>query len=317
MKNQSLPYFSYNSYMQKLFQKRVYKVSIDGGFSCPNRDGTKSFRGCIFCDAKGSSSRTHPAFTPIKEQVIKNVAVRKSRYKAEKFIAYFQSFTNTYAPLETLKKRYDEALAAHPDIIGLTISTRPDCIDEEKIKLIASYQAKVPYVSIEYGMQTIHDKTLKLINRQETHADFLKALKLAQKYKLHHCAHVILNLPGETKEDMLATAEELGHLNIEGVKIHLLVAMKGTELAKLVLKGSWQSFSLKEYVQLACDFIERLPPQMIIHRISKNGHPQEIVHPLWMKDKKAEFMPALLTEFAQRKTCQGALYRSNRPMSSK
>lgn len=310
MKNQSLPYFNYNAHMHKLFQKRVYKVSIDGGFSCPNRDGTKSTFGCIFCDAKGSSSRTHPSFTSIKEQVIKNISIRKSRYRAEKFIAYFQSFTNTYAPIEVLKKRYDEAIAAHPDIVGLTISTRPDCIDEEKIKLIASYQAKLPYVSIEYGLQTIHDKTLKLINRQETHADFLKALALTKKYNLHHCAHVILNLPGETKEEMLATAEELARLKVEGVKIHLLVAMRGTALEKLFLKGNWQSFSLEEYVKLACDFIERLPPDMVIHRISKNGHPLEIVYPLWMKDKKAAFMPALLKEFEQRKSYQGFHYSS-------
>lgn len=306
MKKQSLPYLSYNRYMQKLFKKRVYKVSVDGGFSCPNRDGAKSFSGCIFCDAKGASSRTHAEFTPIKEQVLKNIQIRKSRYKAEKFIVYLQSFTNTYASLKTLKKRYDEALFAHKDIVGLSISTRPDCIDEEKIKLIASYKDKVPYVCVEYGLQTIHDKTLKRINRQESFADFLKALELSKKYGLHNCAHVILNLPGEGRKEMLETADKLAELQVEGVKIHLLAVLKNTFLHRLFLAGKWQSPSLQESVQRACDFIEHLPADTIIHRVSsRNGHPHDLVHPLWMRDGKEKFANFILQEFKTRGTYQG------------
>ncbi len=307
MKKQSLPYFSYNDYMQKLFKTKVYKVSIDGGFSCPNRDGSKSLAGCIFCESKGASSRTNKLLTPIKEQVRNNIKIRKSRYKAKKFIVYFQSFTNTHASLETLKKRYDEALSAHPDIVGISIATRSDCIDEEKIKLIASYKQKVDYVCIEYGLQTIHDKTLKFINRQECLTDFLKAIELTKKYNLHHCAHIILNLPGESKQEMLATADKLAELEIEGVKIHLLAALKNTALEKIFLKGLWKSPSFAESVTLVCDFVQRLSPKTIIHRVSsRNGHPLDIVHPLWMKDNKEKFLQCILQEFTKRKTYQGS-----------
>lgn len=217
---------SFNSFFKKKFGCRVYKVSVDGGFSCPNRDGSKSSLGCIFCDATGSSSRT--LAHSMETQILQNIAVRKTRYRAKKFIIYFQSFSNTYAPVEKLKSLYDTAIATHPDIIGLSVSTRPDCIDEEKMALLASYKKKLPFVSIEYGMQTIHNKTLKRINRHETHEDFLKALKLAKQYDLHHVAHIILGLPEENKDDQMATADMCKELEIEGVKIHMLVAMKNT-----------------------------------------------------------------------------------------
>ncbi|MFA5249906.1 MAG: TIGR01212 family radical SAM protein [Parachlamydiales bacterium] len=307
MEKQLQPYFSYRAYMQKLFSQRVYKISIDGGFSCPNRDGTKSYQGCIFCDAQGSSSKTNPQNTPIKAQVLKNLKIRQSRYKAKKFIAYFQSFTNTYAPLEVLKKRYDEAVFAHPDIIGLSIATRPDSIDEEKIKLIASYKEKLPFVSLEYGLQTIHEKTLQLINRQEHFSDFLKALELARKYQIHPVAHVILNLPGEGRKEMLETAEALRALKIEGLKIHLLAALKNTALEQLFIEGKWQGLSFQDSVSLCCDFLERIPKATVIHRVSsQNGHHQDLVHPLWMKEKKEPFMEALKAEFFRRQSYQGS-----------
>jgi uncharacterized protein len=298
-------YYTYNRFMQQLFGCRVYKVSVDANFSCPNRDGTLSTLGCIFCDELGSSSRTHDRTTPIRDQILNNIKVRKARYRAQKFIVYFQSFSNTYGSLEKLKDTFDKAAGVHPDIIGISISTRPDCVDEEKIKLIASYKKIFEYVSIEYGMQTIHNKTLKFINRQETHADFLNALQLTKKYDLHHVAHVILGLPNETVEDQMETAQKIKEYEIEGIKIHLLVAMQNTALAKMYEEGLFNPLSFEEYIKLACSFLERLGPKCVIHRISASGHPLHIVAPLWMKDPKLDFEGALLKEFARRGTFQG------------
>lgn len=298
-------YNSYNKFMKNIFGCKVYKVSIDGGFSCPNRDGTKGVGGCIYCDELGSSSRTSSSEMSITDQIINNIKVRKSRYRAEKFIAYFQSFSNTYAPVSELKKKYDEAINADKDIVGLDISTRPDCIDEEKIKLIASYKDKVKYVCVEYGMQTCHDKTLQLINRGETHKDFVKAIKLAQKYGLHHCAHVILGLPKETVEDQLITAQTLSDLQVEGIKIHLLVAMKNSALAEMYRKNLWKPLSYDEYISLACRFLEHIHPSCIIHRLSASGHPLHIIAPMWMVEKKLDIPSDISKEFQRRKTRQG------------
>ena len=303
--NSLLPYNSYNNYMKKKMGCKVYKVSIDGGFSCPNRDRTKGEGGCIFCDERGSSSRTNNLSSSITEQIINNIKVRKARYKAKKFIAYFQSFSNTYAPISKLKEKYDEAIQADKDIIGLNISTRPDCIDENKIKLIASYKEKVPYVCIEYGMQTSHDKTLKLINRKENHTDFLKALELTQKYGLHHCAHIILGLPGESIEEQIQTANVISSLGVEGIKIHLLVAIANTPLATMYKDGLWAPLSYEEYINLACTFLENIHKECIIHRLSSSGHPMHLVAPIWMKNKNINISFDIVKEFKKRNTYQG------------
>lgn len=299
-------YYSYNEYLQEMFHCRVYKVSVDAGFTCPNRDGTKGAGGCIFCDETGSSSRTHELDTPIRDQVLENIKVRKSRYRAKKFIVYFQSFTNTYDSVEQLKILYDEAIHAHPDIVGLAISTRPDCVDREKLALISRYREKLPYVSVEYGMQTIHDRTLKLLNRCETHEDFLRAFKLTQKFDLDHCIHVILGLPGETREEQLQTADTLAELGVRGVKIHLLVAMENTPLAERYRRGNWSPLSFDEYIDLVCDFIERLPPNCVIQRAGGNGHPNHLVAPQWLKGKRPEVMHTIQSKFLERGTRQGS-----------
>ena len=247
----------------------------------------------------------------IKEQILNNIKIRKSRYKAKKFIAYFQSFSNTYADINILKQQYDEAVSAHPDIVGLNISTRPDCIDEAKIQLIASYRKKVPFVCIEYGLQSCHNKTLELINRKETFEDFLKALQLTKKYKdsLHHCVHVILGLPEESFEEQMKTAAILADLRIEGIKIHPLAVMQNTPLADLYEKSLYIPLSAEEYLSSACSFIERLHPECIIHRVSTAGHPMHTIAPAWLKENKSNLTRAIEEEFRKRKTQQGSLYK--------
>jgi uncharacterized protein len=298
-------YYSYGDYLKSKFGCRVYKVSVDAGFTCPNIDGSKGVGGCTFCDESGSSSLTNALGTSIADQVLKNISVRRSRYQAEKFIAYFQSYTNTYASVDRLKKVYDEALEVDPDIVGLAISTRPDCIDEQKIALIAGYKKRVPYVSIEYGMQTMHDRTLKAINRCQTHDDFLNAISLTKKYDLDYCAHIILGLPGEDREDMIATAKSLAQINIQGVKIHLLVALDNTPLAKSYLRGRWKPLDFEQYVSLICDFLEYLPSDCIIHRFGGYGHPMKVVAPKFMYQRKHEVRDRVAQLLTERGTYQG------------
>ena len=306
MTSLTLPYRTYNDFLRSKFDTRVYKVSIDGGFTCPNRDGTKGSGGCTFCDDTGSSSRTNPRRTSITEQVLTNIEHRRKRYRAKKFIAYFQSYTNTYSPVERLKRLYDEAIQAHDDIVGLAISTRPDCVDEEILDLIASYKDQLEYVSVEYGLQTVHDRSLERVNRCETVADFVQAYEWTRKRDLHHCIHVILGMPGESHADMMETADKLAEWGVEGVKIHMLVAMTNTPLADDYHAGQWLPMDYATYIQTCTDFIERLHPDCIIHRVSGNGHPLHTVAPKWMSEQKNEVMADIQAEFSRRSTRQGS-----------
>ncbi len=300
----SKPYLPYSEVLKAKFGCKVYKVTLDAGFTCPNRDGSKGVGGCTFCDETGSSSRAQNKKDSITLQLHKNIEIMRKRFKAEKFIAYFQSYTNTYSRLERLKRLYDEAMTAHPDIVGLSISTRPDCVDEEKLDLIASYRRPNGYLCLEYGMQTIHDESLQRINRCETHADFLTAFELTRQREIPMCVHVILGLPGETIDDMMATARKLSELKPEGVKIHLLCAMKHTPLEQMFLRGEWEPLGQETYVQLVCDFIEHLDPQIAIHRITGNGHREGLVAPRWLL-KKHEVLNQVELEFLKRGTRQG------------
>ena len=308
LENKPKPYYPYSQYLKDHYGFKIYKVTLDAGFTCPNRDGTKAKGGCTFCDVTGSSSRAQDRRDSITDQILKNIDRQKKRFKADKFVAYFQSFTNTYDSVERLKSLYDEALNAHPDIIGLAISTRPDCVDEEKLALIASYKQPGRYIEVEYGMQTIHDRSLEAVNRAETHADFLCAYELTKRFELDYCVHIILGMPGETHADMMATADKMAELRVNGVKIHMLCAMEFTPLAKDFLEGRWQPMEREEYVNTVCNFIERLHPDCVIHRIAGNGHHQHVVAPLWLQ-RKLEITNEIEAEFARRGTRQGSKCR--------
>ncbi len=304
-------YNPYGAYLKNRFGGRVVKVTVDPGFSCPNIDGTKGRGGCTFCDETGSSSRTVDKQDSITEQITGNIERMRKRFKSNRFVAYFQPHTNTFAPAATLKQVYDEAMAAHPDVMGLAVSTRPDCVDEEKLAIIKSYTHGVPanerYVSIEYGLQTIHNKTLALVNRCETVEDFEHAYQLTQQYELDHCIHVILGMPEESHADMMATAKQLAAWRVEGVKIHMLVAMDKTPLAKMYRAGHWRPMERQEYIETVCDFLEHLHPECIIHRVAGNGHPQHVVAPQWMT-QKFDVMADIDAEFMRRGTRQGSQF---------
>jgi len=302
-------YRDFNTYLKEIFGERVQKISLDAGLGCPNRDGTLSRRGCIFCDRRGSGTGAlinHGL--SIAQQIAEAKGFIQKRYKAKKFIAYFQSFTNTYAPVSRLKGLYDEALA-QKDMVGLSVATRPDCVDREILTLLSSYQAD-HLVWLEYGLQSSHDKTLKLINRGHDVACFEQSVLMADKYSINICAHVILGLPGEDREMILQTARFLSNLPIRGVKIHLLYVVKETPLSELYHKERFRCLDRKEYANLVVDFLELLPPDMVIQRLTGDPIQSELVAPLWAKEKQTN-LKLIQTTLERRETWQGKNYRKS------
>ncbi len=297
-------YNQYSAYLKQKFGAKVYKITLDAGFSCPNRDGILSNYGCIFCDDGGSFSQAHSNRITIEEQILTGIETLSKRFKAEKFLSYFQAFTNTYKPVTELEKIYNSALQ-HPDIVGISIGTRPDCVDDEKLKLISGY-TKDYYTWIEYGLQSVHDKTLKWINRGHDYDCFLKAYEKTKNYGINICLHLILGL-NETYEEMIETAEKVAKLEPEGVKIHMLCALEGTKIADLYNKGELNFMSEDEYINLCCDYLELLPPQTTIHRLAGNGLKKNLVAPKWL-GKKLDALNKIDRELECRNSWQGCKF---------
>lgn len=277
-------YLDLNQALRRRFGCRVQKISLDAGLTCPNRDGRLGLGGCIYCNARGSGTGAWPSQS-ITEQLEAGKTFAQRRYKAEKFIAYFQSFSNTYAPIEKLRHLYEEALAV-PDIAGLSIGTRPDCVDDTVLDLLAEINRKT-WVTMEYGLQSIHDTTLEHINRGHSAGVFMDAVQRTRKRGIDVCAHVILGLPGEEKKEMLETAEALAAADIQAVKIHLLYVIRGTALHRLYEAGSYRCMDRGDYVETVAEFLALLPPDMIIHRLTGDPHPDELAAPLWALEKQA------------------------------
>jgi uncharacterized protein len=281
--NNEKRYYDLKSYWRNHFGFRVYKLPIDAGFTCPNRDGRVGTGGCIYCDGRGSALRQAGELPSVGEQIRRGKEFYRQRAKAEKFIAYFQTFTNTYAPVERLKALYDEAPAAE-DVIGLSIGTRPDCVPDETIALIRSY-AERHHVWLEFGLQSIHDRTLRTINRGHDRATFLDAVRRTGSGPIRICAHIILGLPGESREEMMDTARVLAELPIQGIKIHNLLALKGTVLGRLYEQGELTLMTRDEYVATVCDILEILPPEMVIQRLTADGYREIFLGPDWAANK--------------------------------
>jgi len=297
-------YNDLNTYLRNRFGCRVQKITVDAGMTCPNRDGTLSTKGCVFCNDRGSGTGAHERGLSITQQLEQGKAVLSKRYKAKKFLAYFQSFSNTYAPVETLKRLYREAVSVD-NIVGLSIGTRPDCIDQDKLALLQEMAGK-HLVWVEYGLQSAHDSTLSLINRGHDAACFARAVEKTQNRGIKICAHVILGLPGETSAHVHETARFLSRLGIQGVKIHLLYVIKGTRLETMVREESYRCLTQTAYVDLVCDFLERIPSDMIVQRLTGDPHPHELVAPHWSLNK-GETLSRIQAELKRRGTCQGRL----------
>ncbi|MFC1621732.1 TIGR01212 family radical SAM protein [Candidatus Omnitrophota bacterium] len=293
-------YYKFSTYFKnKGFKHRVRKITVDAGFSCPNRDGKISDNGCIYCNNEGFSPNTRKSFASIEEQITQGI----KRADAKKFIVYFQAYTNTYAPLDKLKRIYD-ITKKFEDVIGISIATRPDCVNKDVIDLIASY-TKDYEVWIEYGLQSIHKKTLELINRGHLYEDFLKAVDLTRKKKdIKICAHAIIGLPLEDEGMIMETARSIASLKLDGIKIHPLHIIKGTKLEKFYKTGSVKVLELEEYVDLAVKFLEYLWPGTVIQRISADCPRDLLVAPLWISEKSK-----VLRGIEQKNILQGRLYK--------
>lgn len=301
-----LHYYGYNFYLRSRFGSRIQKVSIDAGFTCPNVDGTVALGGCNFCDNRSFSPSRRGPRTPITKQIDQGIHWLQKRYDCERFLAYFQPATNTYAPVEKLRRVYGEALA-HPQIVGLVIGTRPDCVPEEVLALIEEL-ARETYVSLEYGMQTMHDRSLEWMNRGQNHASFVDAMERSRGRGFELCAHVILGIPGESHEDMLATAHELAKHRIDAVKIHNLYAVRGTPLGEQYERGEITLMEFDEYVSVLVDVLERLPPWTIVERISGDAPDDFFLGPAWCVERKPAVRIALDAEFKRRGTQQGSRF---------
>ena len=304
-------YNQFSAYLKNKFGVKVYKITLDAGFSCPNRDGTISTGGCIFCDDGGSFSQAHSNRLSIEEQVNIGAETLKNRFKAQKFMSYFQAFSNTYKPVNELEKIYNSALN-HPDIVGISIGTRPDCVDDEKLKLISSYKDDY-YTWVEYGLQSIHNKTLLKINRGHDYDCFLKAYEKTKEAGINVCVHVIFGM-WETHDEIMQTAKELARLKVDGVKIHMLCALENTKFAQMYRAGEIDFMSEDEYVQTVCDFLEYLPPKTTIHRLAGNGYTKTLIAPRWL-GKKLDCLNKIDREFIKRNTFQGYEYRHSELVS--
>jgi len=298
-------YNDLNTYLRNLFGCRVQKITVDAGLSCPNRDGRLSFGGCIYCNAKGSGTGAHAQGLSVSEQLIRGKEALSRRYKAKKFIAYFQSFSNTYSSLEKLRSLYDEALAVE-DVAGLSIGTRPDCVNEAILQLLESY-AKDRLIWIEYGLQSAHDATLAFINRGHNLQCFKDAVNATKNRGINICVHLILGLPGETKAQMLETANIVADMGLDGVKLHLLYVIKGTVLEKLYQHGDYKCLEQLEYIDIVCDVLERLPGEMIIQRLTGDPHKEELVAPLWSL-RKRETLDLIAHTMEMRNSFQGKFF---------
>lgn len=299
-------FYKFSRYLKDRFGYRVYKVSVDAGFSCPNKDGKFSKDSCIYCDNRTFSFNSRIPARPIEEQIKEGIDFGKKRYGAERFIVYFQAHTNTYAPLDVLKERYDKVKKFN-DVVGISIGTRPDCVDEEILDLIKSYASDYE-VWLEYGLQSMHEKTLEFINRQHKYGHFLRAVEMTKKRKIRICAHIIIGLPRERKNEILETAKELARLKIDGIKIHPLHIVKGTKLEELYNLNSYKPLELDEFVDITTEFLEYLWPDTVIQRIGADCPKELLVGPMWVLEKEA-VLKQIEKNLKERSSYQGRNYK--------
>lgn len=303
-------YYSFNEYLREKFGTRVHRISLNAGFSCPNRDGTLDTEGCIFCNEKSFSHFPGSSLT-LEEQIASSMNVLRKRFKAEKFIAYFQDASNTYAAPRELKKAYD-TIKVFPDIVGLFISTRPDSVDGDKLDLIESYTARYD-VWMEYGLQSVHDASLKSINRHHTFSQTLEAVEATSERNIKIAVHVILGIPGESRDNIIKTAKTISKLPISGVKLHVLHVLRDTKLEGLFNEGKIKLLSADEYIKLACDFLECLNPKCVILRLVSDAKDNILVQPKWINEK-AKVIEGIKDEFRRKKTRQGSKHEGKKSL---
>lgn len=296
------PYCSLDYMLRERFGEKVYKVTLNGGMSCPNRDGTLGTRGCIFCSEGGSGDFAADVSLSVTEQIESQIALLSGKRPIQKYIAYFQAYTNTYAPVEYLRKIFKEAMS-HPRIVALSVGTRPDCLGEEVLDLLEELNRIKP-VWIELGLQTIHEKTAQYIRRGYRLSCFDQALENLRKRNIEVIVHTILGLPGESREEILETMRYLNKKDIQGIKLQLLHVLKGTDLAYDYLAGRFQVYEREEYLDLLIECLENLDPEIVIHRITGDGPKDLLIAPLWAS-RKREVLNLLHHQMKEQNSCQG------------
>ena len=300
------PYHSLDFELKKTFGRKVYKLALDGGMTCPNRDGTLGERGCIFCSQGGSGDFAGDRRDSITEQINKQAEKLARKRNASAFIAYFQAYTNTYAPVEYLRKIYTEAIN-HPQVAAVSIGTRPDCLGPDVLALLAELNQIKP-VWIELGLQTIHERTAAYIRRGYPLSCFEEAVKALRQRDLEVIVHTILGLPGESRRDILETMEYLNHQDIQGIKLQLLHILKGTDLARDYLEGKFSVYTMEEYLDILIDCLEHLSPDIVIHRLTGDGPKDLLIAPLW-SSRKRTVLNTLHHKCKMRHAYQGRLYK--------
>ena len=295
-------YYSLNCFLREKFGEKVFKISLDAGFSCPNRDGTISDGGCIFCSERGSGDFSGDRNLSITRQFEENKDKMKSKWNGRKYIAYFQAYTNTYGNIEDLRNKYEEALK-QDGVVALAIATRPDCVGDDVIALLKEMNNKV-YTWVELGLQTISDRTAKLINRGYPLLVFGQAVERLRKAGIDVVVHTIFGLPEESMEEMLDTVDYVAHMDVQGIKFHLLHLMKGTPMMRLYDIGALTFLEKEEYIDLVCTAIARLPQNIVVHRLTGDAPRSLLVGPMWSQ-KKWEVLNAI-----DRKLIENNLYQS-------
>jgi radical SAM protein (TIGR01212 family) len=301
-------YNDFSSYIRRKFNGRVQKVSIDAGFTCPNKDGTKGVGGCTYCNNNTFNPDYCKPIKPIKKQIDEGIEFFSKKYKTQKYFAYFQAFTNTYAPLADLRKMYKEALA-HEDVIGLVIATRPDCIKDEVLDYLEELAKAGNFIKLEFGLESTKNETLEAINRCQTHEEAIDAFKRADGRGLHLGGHLILGLPGESKEDMLDHARKVSKLPINTLKIHHLQIVKHTMMAVQFKKNPemFTFMELEEYIDLVVDFMELLKPEIIVERFFSESPERMLIYPKYGL-KNFEVKHLVEKRLEERNAMQGRLF---------
>ncbi|WP_413474773.1 TIGR01212 family radical SAM protein [Macrococcus psychrotolerans] len=298
-------YHTWNYHLRNKFGKKIFKVALEGGFDCPNRDGTVAFGGCTFCSAAGSGDFAGDRIDPIPVQFEKIKNKMHEKWQDGEYIAYFQAFTNTHAPLEVLKEKYEAALAI-PGVVGLSIATRPDCLPDDVVEYLAELNERT-YLWVELGLQTVHEKTSNIINRAHDMQCYYDGVAKLRKHNINICTHIINGLPLEDYDMMMETARVVSQMDVQGIKIHLLHLLKGTPMVKQYEKGMLEFMDQETYVKLVADQLEILPEEMIIHRITGDGPIDLMIGPMWSVNKW-EVLNGIDDELKKRDSYQGKYF---------
>lgn len=301
-------YYSLNYFLREKFGEKVFKISLDGGFSCPNRDGTISDKGCIFCSERGSGDFAGNRSFSITNQFQQVKKVMNNKWKSGKYIAYFQAYTNTYGEINTLKEKYDEAISQE-GVVALAIATRPDCLDDKVIELLRQYSSKI-YVWVELGLQTANDKTAKVINRGYDLAVFENAVRKLRGINIDVVVHTIFGLPGESKKDMLSTIDYVAKCDIQGIKMHLLYLLKNTPLVELYNNNKLRFLEEEDYINMVCEAITMLPKDVVIHRLTGDAPRELLIGPMYSL-KKWEILNSIDKRLLEKHLYQGLYFRTN------